>query len=81
MPFWLYEREKCKRCRWFSNKVTFFEYFYYVSLSDDIRKKVIGKCFRPRKTWIDYLIVEKENRKPCEYFEPKQMNKNAYKEL
>jgi len=50
-------------------------------LSDDIRKKVIGKCFRPRKTWIDYLIVEKENRKPCEYFEPKQMNKNAYKEL
>ena len=67
MPIIMNERKECRKCKYFSKHLAWWEWIW---LPVEIRKKIIGRCFRPRDNLEEYPIMEVENKKKksCKYF-------------
>jgi len=61
------ERKECRKCYWFSTKLGWWD---WLKIPVKMRKKVIGRCFRPRDNWQEYPVVESEKKRPCPHYKP-----------
>jgi hypothetical protein len=60
------ERKECRECKWFSQRLTWWE---MLPIEPEQRRDIIGKCFRPRDNWQTYPIKKVKNPKSCRFFE------------
>ena len=61
------ERKECRKCRWFSENLAWWD---WLKVPVNLRSKVIGRCYRPRDNYEDYVIIEVENPKKCKFYKP-----------